>query len=83
MPTATVPAAHRVPALALLLARYIAGEIAEPQLLGLSDLFDEADASGTERTAFARFYLDALAEDGAVDLPKTEELADLFALARA
>jgi hypothetical protein len=83
MPTATAPAAHRVPALTLLLARYVAGEIAEPQFLGLSDLFDEADASAEERSAFARFYLDALDAEGAVNLPPAEELADFLALARA
>ena len=78
-----VSATRRLPSLALLLARYIAGEIAEAQLFGLSDLFDDADASAAERTAFARFYLDALAENGDVRLPKTEELTALLALARA
>lgn len=83
MPTAMPPAAHRAPTLALLLARYIAGEIAEAHLFGLSDLFDDADASAEERTAFARFYLDALVADGEVSLPQSEELIALLALARA
>jgi hypothetical protein len=56
--------------------------VAEAQLFGLTDLFDDADASAEERTAFARFYLDALAADGEVNLPKSEELIALLALAR-
>jgi hypothetical protein len=83
MPAAPAPVARRAPALALLLARYIAGEVAETQLFGLTDLFDEADASAPERTAFARFYLDALAAEGDVRLPKAEELTALLAVARA
>ncbi|HLT47388.1 MAG TPA: hypothetical protein VK002_09185 [Rubricoccaceae bacterium] len=79
----SAPVARRAPALPLLLARYIAGEVAEAQLFGLTDLFDAADVSAEERTAFARFYLDALAEDGDVRLPKAEELTALLALARA
>jgi hypothetical protein len=84
MPSATASVrpqpAH---ALALLLGRYITGDVAETQLFGLTDLFDDADASAEERTAFARFYLDALAEDDEVRLPKAEELTTLLALARA
>ena len=83
MPSAPAPAAHRTHALSLLLARYIAGELAEAQLFGLSDLFDDAGVSADERTAFARFYLDALSEDGEVKLPKADELTALLGLARA
>src|SRR5690606_39739086 len=39
----SAPVARRAPALPLLLARYIAGEVAEAQLFGLTDLFDAAD----------------------------------------
>jgi hypothetical protein len=83
MPSASAPIQQRAHALALLLGRYIVGEVAETQLFGLSDLFDNAEASAEERTAFARFYLDALAADGEVSLPKPEELTTLLALARA
>lgn len=69
--------------LALLLSRYVAGELAEAQLFGLSDLLDDAEASATERSAFARFYLEALAEGDEVPLPRTEELTDLLSFARA
>lgn len=84
MPSATAPVQPpRAHALSLLLSRYIAGEVAEAQLFGLTDLFDDASASAEERTAFARFYLDALATDGDVTLPKADELTTLLALARA
>ena len=80
----TAAPAQRLPALALLMARYVAGQIAEAQFHAVSDLLDEADVSPDERAAFARFYLDALAagEDAAA-LPRADELADLLALARA
>jgi hypothetical protein len=82
MPSVT-SSTHRAPVLSLLLARYIVGEIAENELFGLSDLFDETDASPEERAAFAAFYLEQRATDGTVALPKPDELADLLAAARA
>ncbi|MDX1420298.1 MAG: hypothetical protein R3181_10055, partial [Rubricoccaceae bacterium] len=69
--------------LALLLTRSVVGELAEAQLFGLSDLLDDVEASATERAAFARFYLEALTEEGEVPLPKAEELTALLAFARA
>ncbi len=74
---------QRAQALSLLLGRYIAGEIAEAQFADVTDLLDETDATSEERAAFARFYLDALAVEGEVKMPKLEELNDVLNIARA
>ena len=74
-PRAATPTA---PALALLFARYIAGQIADQPFQQLSTLFDETPASHAERTAFARFYLDA--SEDAVALPSPAEITELLAL---
>ena len=78
-----VTSPQRAHALSLLLARYIAGQVADTQLNGVADLFEDSDADATERSAFARFYLDALSAEGEVALPKLDELEDLLAIARA
>ena len=80
----SAPAAQqRAHALSVLLARYIAGDDASDHFFDASDLFEDASASADERAAFARFYLDVLDEDGAVRMPKADELSDLLNVARA
>ena len=66
----------------LLFARFLGGALPATRLCGVTDLLDESDASGDERLAFARFFLDATSDD-LVRLPDSDELADLLAIARA
>ena len=70
-------------ALTLLLARYVAGQVAETQLFGLSNLLDEADATADERAAFASFYLEALNDGEDLALPKADELNEFLGMTRA
>ncbi|MDX1438924.1 MAG: hypothetical protein R3284_03375 [Rubricoccaceae bacterium] len=74
---------HRSHALSLLLARYIAGEIADVQFNQFSELLDESEASSEERAAFARFYLDAVSSGSEVKMPKVNEIKDMLTIARA
>ncbi len=74
---------QRVQALSHLLGRYIVGEIAEAQIMSVTDALDETDASSEERAAFARFYMDALTSEGEVKMPALDELNDFLAIARA
>lgn len=74
-PHAANTAAH---AMSVLLARYIAGQIADQPFQQLAALFDETAADHAERAAFARFYLDSA--DDAVALPTPSEIDDLLAI---
>ena len=75
-------ARHASPALPLLFARYVAGQIAQAQWDAFADAFDEADASADERAAFASFYLEASAAGEEIKLPKANEVEDLLAAMR-
>ena len=84
MPIPSAPAAQqRAHALSVLLAGYIAGDDASDRFFDAADQLEEADASAAERAAFARFYLDAMSDDGDVKLPQADELSDLLNAARA
>ncbi len=82
MPFTPTVSASRLHPLAVLLARCLAGQLAETQLNALADLFEEGNAAPDERAAFARFYLDALQAEEEVNLPKVQEMREFFALAR-
>jgi len=69
-------------AFTLLLAQYIAGDVAEEQITSLCDLVETAEASAAERLAFARFYLDAMNDEPAA-LPKADEWSEIATAARA
>jgi hypothetical protein len=64
--------------MSVLLARYIAGQIADQPFQQLSALFDETSADHAERAAFARFYLDFA--DDVVALPTSAEIDDLLSI---
>lgn len=70
------------PALPLLFARYVAGQIAQAQWDAFADALDEADASADERAAFASFYLEASATGEEIKLPKPNEVEDLLSAMR-
>ena len=70
------------PALPLLFARYVAGQIAQAQWDAFADALDEADASADERAAFASFYLDASETGEEIKLPKPNEVEDLLGAMR-
>lgn len=70
------------PALPLLFARYVAGQIAQAQWDQFADAFDEADASADERIAFARFYLEATVDGEEIKLPKPNEVEELLGAMR-
>ena len=71
-------------ALSSLLARHISGDLADGALSTMTELFEDADASAAERTAFARFYLDLQSSGESVeDLPQADELMDVLQIARA
>lgn len=74
---------HRAQALSLLLARYIAGEMAESQFEEISAMLDESEASSEERAAFARFYLDSMSTGNEIKMPKPIEVKDMLTIARA
>lgn len=67
---------------ALLFARFVGGALPATRLCGVTDLMDDVELSSDERLAFARFFLEASAEDD-VRLPDAAEMADLLAIARA
>lgn len=79
-PSTTKQRSH---AFLLLLARYIAGEIAEAQFEQLTTLLDTTEASSEERTALARYYLDAISNGTEINLPKAHEIKDFLTIARA
>jgi hypothetical protein len=83
-PRAAAPRRYPASALTLLFARYVAGQIAESQWQQFADVFDGSDATAEERSAFARFYLDASnsPDAGDVKLPRADELKDLLTLTR-
>lgn len=66
------------PALPLLFAHYVAGQMAQSQWDQFAEAFDEVDATAEERAAFACFYLENASEGASVKLPKPEELKDLL-----
>lgn len=71
-------------ALAALLAQHIAGDLQDGALSDMTELFEDTDASASERLAFARFYLDLQAGgETAETLPKGDELTDVLTIARA
>lgn len=67
---------------ALLFARFVVGVLPATRLCGVTDLMDDVDISADERLAFARFFLEASAEDDVL-LPDPAEMAELLAIARA
>ncbi|RMF58119.1 MAG: hypothetical protein D6746_10055 [Bacteroidetes bacterium] len=70
-------------ALAVLLARYVRGQIAEAAWHNLMQAFDADEISGPERLALARFVNDLLSERGAqAEIPRLEEIQDLLAETR-
>ncbi|MEM1054685.1 MAG: hypothetical protein AAGI52_04095 [Bacteroidota bacterium] len=77
MTTTTRPPAH---SFTYLLARYIAGAVEPDQLDALCDLMETSNATGDERLAFARYFLDAKDE---VTMPKAREFAEIAGAARA
>jgi len=79
-PAARSPFNRPAPAFALLLARYVAGQIADTRWSAISVALDAAEADSDERAAFAAFCLDA-AED--VHLPTPGEIEELLAVTRA
>ncbi len=66
----------------ILLARYLAGQIADQQWSAISSTLDASDANGSERDAYAAFLLDATATSDEVVLPNVDEASDLIAVAR-
>jgi len=71
-------------ALSALLAQHIAGNLEEGTLSSMTELFEDTNASASERVAFARFYLDLkTAGESPEAMPKADELADVLAIARA
>ena len=70
-------------ALGQLLSRYLSGSLTASALDAVTELFEDTDASATERLAFARFYLDALDARETHALPSAEDVADVLAAARA
>lgn len=78
----TVHALAPAPAFTLLLARYLAGHIAQAHWDLVLAALDEADATRDERDALACFFLDATAAGAEVRLPPPVEIRDVLALAR-
>lgn len=78
-----VTASARPHAFALLLGRYVSDSVGDAAFSAVCDLTDEADLTPAERLAFARFYLDAIAADSDVPLPRADEIADVLQVARA
>lgn len=70
-------------ALGQLLSRYLAGDLTASALDAVTELFEDTDASATERIAFARFYLDALDARETHALPCAEDVADVLSMSRA
>ena len=67
-----------------LLFGYVSGDVTESAMRRFDDLFADATASSTERAAFARFYLDALAAGDDVEaLPTAAEVPGILDAARA
>lgn len=79
-PATTLARPH---ALAVLLSRYVAGEIATEAVDAVCSLFEEVQTSPEERIAFTRFYLDALASGDLKALPTVAELSEILELSRA
>lgn len=77
-----VPRLQRPSNFALLLMRYLAGQISDEQWQQLSEGLDAAALDPHERTALVTFYLGACAEGDEVALPLAEELAELLEVAR-
>ncbi|MEM0962477.1 MAG: hypothetical protein AAGK21_08095 [Bacteroidota bacterium] len=72
------------PSLAPLLAGYISGAISDDAMMRFDDLFEASGATPSERLAFARFYLDAVAAGDDQDaLPRQNEVDGILAAARA
>lgn len=65
-------------ALALLLARYIAGEIAEQTWQRISALLDDEELSPEERLAFAAHLAEAWRPERAGQIPTAEEAHDFL-----
>ena len=81
MTTATTPA--RPHAFALLLDRYVCESVGEAAFSAVCDMTEDAGLTASERLAFARFYLDALAAGDDVPMPQADEIADVLLIARA
>ena len=74
----------RPSAYADLLAGYVVGTVGDDAMARFDDLFEDTTASAQERSAFARFYLDAVAAGEDADaLPTPAEVPGILAAARA
>lgn len=73
------------PAMSLLFARYVAGQIADPAWGRIMSILDSSDASADERVALASFISDAFQDLGPneVKVPAVEEVEELVTLSRA
>ncbi len=82
MPSVTTAA--RPHAFVQLLDRYVASTVSDAAFAAVCDFPEEADATPSERLAFARFYLDVLASgEPEMALPQPEEIMDVLQIARA
>ena len=71
-------------AYAVLLTRYVAGDLEEQTFDAFCATLDDSMATAEERLALAGFYLDAIASgDTEHALPRAEEIADVLTIARA
>ena len=76
---------NATPAMSLLFARYVAGQIADPAWGRIMRILDSSDASADERVALASFISDAFQDldPSEVKVPAVEEVEELVTLSRA
>ena len=79
----TAPTSARPHAFAFLLDRYVCESVGEAAFSAVCDMTEDAGLTASERLAFARFYLDALAGGDDVPMPRADEIADVLLIARA
>ncbi len=81
---APAPLTARPHAFESLLTRYVVGDVGDAAMSAVCDLLEDTPATPSERLAFARFFLDAMAtDDDLVPMPRPEEIADVLQIARA
>lgn len=71
---------HRISALSILFARYVAGQIGDPAWAQIMDVLDADGATLDERVALAYFISDAWSELGPyiIEVPKADEVQDML-----
>lgn len=76
---------NATPAMSLLFARYVAGQIGDPTWGRIMNILDSSDASGDERVALASFISDAFQDldPDEVKVPAVEDVEELVTLSRA